>query len=147
MIINVLVTKADFKVVFFCFKSLKNGFCKKSLRKDEPLTSWTLFWAYLSSLVGGCNSKQTHQKVMTNMLKKVFNWSEVHLFEVTFYKIHTLGWAWIFIEKMTRAMKITYALVKDMLETVWERVLIISYIQHEISCLSFDLYMPPYSAE
>ena len=24
------------------------------------------------------------------MLKKVFNWSEVHLSEVTFYKIHTL---------------------------------------------------------
>ena len=23
------------------------------LRKDEPLTSWTLFWAYLSSLLGG----------------------------------------------------------------------------------------------
>ena len=29
--------------------------------------------------------------VMTNILKKVFNWSEVHLSEVTFYKIHTLG--------------------------------------------------------
>ena len=50
-----------------------------------------------------------------------------------------LGWAWIFIEKMTRAMKITYALVKDMLETVWETVLIASYIWYEISCLSFDL--------
>ena len=33
----------------------------------------------------------THPKVMTNMLKKVFNWSEVHLSEVTSYKIHTLG--------------------------------------------------------
>ena len=34
--------------------SLMYGFCKKSLRKDEPLTSWTLFfWAYLSSLLGG----------------------------------------------------------------------------------------------
>ena len=32
----------------------------------------------------------THPKVMTNMLKKVFNWSEVHLSEVTSYKIHTL---------------------------------------------------------
>ena len=32
---------------------LKYEFCKKSLRKDEPLTSWTLFWAYLSSLLGG----------------------------------------------------------------------------------------------
>ena len=34
--------------------------------------------------------QQTHPKVMTNMLKKVFNWSEVHLSKVTSYKIHTL---------------------------------------------------------
>ena len=34
--------------------------------------------------------QQTHPKVMTNMLKKMFNWSEVHLSEVTFYKILTL---------------------------------------------------------
>ena len=27
---------------------------------------------------------------MINMLKKVFNWSEVHLSEMTCYKIHTL---------------------------------------------------------
>ena len=32
----------------------------------------------------------THPKVMTNMLKKVFNWSKVHLSDVTSYKIHTL---------------------------------------------------------
>jgi hypothetical protein len=50
---------------------LKYGFCKKSLWKDEPLTSWTLFWAYLSSSLGGCNRKPTH------------------LSEVTSYKIHT----------------------------------------------------------
>ena len=35
-------------------------------------------------------TQQTHPKVMTNMLKKVFNWSEVHLSEMTCYKIHTL---------------------------------------------------------
>ena len=29
-------------------------------------------------------------QVMTNMLKKMFNWSEVHLSEMTCYKIHTL---------------------------------------------------------
>ena len=29
---------------------------------------------------------------MTNMLKKVFNWSEVHLSEVTSYKIHALSY-------------------------------------------------------
>ena len=28
--------------------------------------------------------------MITNTLKKVFNWSEVHLSEVTSYKIHTL---------------------------------------------------------
>ena len=32
---------------------LKYGFCMKSLQKDETLTSWTLFWAYLSSILGG----------------------------------------------------------------------------------------------
>ena len=76
---------------------LKYGFCKKSLRKDEPLTSWTLFWAYLSSLLGGCNSKPTGgnskptQKWWRICSKKVFNRSEVHLSEVTSYKIHTLS--------------------------------------------------------
>ena len=39
----------------------------------------------------GVGQQQTHPKVMTNMLKKVFNWSEVHLSEVTSYKIHTLN--------------------------------------------------------
>jgi hypothetical protein len=33
---------------------------------------------------------RSHFGKMTNMLKKVFNWSEVHLSEVTSYKIHTL---------------------------------------------------------
>ena len=36
------------------------------------------------------NQQQAHPKMMKNMLKKVFNWSKVHLSEVTFYKIHTL---------------------------------------------------------
>ena len=35
--------------------------------------------------------QQTQSTVMTNMLKKVFNSSEVHLSEVTSYKIHTLA--------------------------------------------------------
>ena len=38
----------------------------------------------------GMYNFETHPKVMTNMLKKVFNWSEVRLSEVTSYKIHTL---------------------------------------------------------
>ena len=33
-------------------------------------------------------------KRMTNMLKKVFKWSEVHLSEMTCYKIHTLMGGW-----------------------------------------------------
>ena len=77
--------------------SLMYGFCKKSLRKDEPLTSSTLFFLSIFVISFGwvCCCPQwvwccTHPKVMTNMLKKVFNWSEVHLFEVTFYNIHTL---------------------------------------------------------
>ena len=32
----------------------------------------------------------THPKVMANTVNKVFNWSEVHLSEVTSYQIHTL---------------------------------------------------------
>ena len=51
---------------------LKYEFYKKSHREDAPLTSWTLF--------------PPHQK----MGEKVFNWSEVHLSEVTSKKIHTL---------------------------------------------------------
>ena len=38
-----------------------------------------------------CCTCCTHLKVMTNMLKKVFNWSEVHVSEVNSYKIHTLA--------------------------------------------------------
>ena len=51
---------------------LKYGFCKKSLRKDAPLTSWTLHWS----------GKKRREKV--------FNWSEVHFSEVTSCKIHIL---------------------------------------------------------
>ena len=64
----------------FSFK-LDYGFCKKSHRKDEPLTSFG--WVQQVQ-------QQTHPKVTTNVLKKVFNWSEVHLSEVTPYKIHNL---------------------------------------------------------
>ena len=44
------------------------------------------FWVGLLLLV----EQQTHPKVMASMLKKVFNWSEVHLSEITSYKIHNL---------------------------------------------------------
>ena len=76
-----------------------------SFRKDEPLTSWTLFSTYLSSKLDsplinnwrGLNSSLTktlerENLILTiNMLKKVFNWSEFHLSEMACYKIQT--WA------------------------------------------------------
>ena len=43
---------------------------------------------------------------MTNMLKKVFNWSKVHLSEMTCYKIHTLD---SFVSKV-RASNLTFEL-------------------------------------
>ena len=49
---------------------LKYGFCKKSLRKNESLTSWTLLDHFFS--------------------RSVFNCSEFHFSKVTSYKIHTL---------------------------------------------------------
>ena len=79
---------------------LKYGFCNKSFRKDEPMTSWTLFSTYLSSKLCSpliktlerirSSSGEGESLLMINMWKKVFNWSEVHLSEMTCYKIHTL---------------------------------------------------------
>ena len=70
---------------------LKYGFCNKSFQKDESLNSWTLlqhicphFWAWLllySAITPKCEDKY---------VVKVFNWSDVHLSEMTCYKIHTL---------------------------------------------------------
>ena len=71
---------------------LKYGFCNKSFRKDEPLTSLTLlqnicphFWAGLL-LYSAITPKSEDKHVV-----KAFNRSEVHLSEMTCYKIHTLG--------------------------------------------------------
>ena len=71
---------------------LKYGFCNKSFRKDEPLTSWTLlqqicphFWAWL------LNTIVITPKSEDKYVVKVFNWSEVHLSKMTCYKIHTLA--------------------------------------------------------
>ena len=70
---------------------LKYGFCNKSFRKDEPLTSWTLlqhicphFWAWL------LNTIAITPKSEDKYVEKVFNWSEVHFSEMTCYKIHIL---------------------------------------------------------
>ena len=74
--------------------ALKYECCNKSFWKDELLTSWTLFSTYLSSKLDSPLIKTLEREnliLMINMLKKVFNWSEVHLSEMTCYKIHTLA--------------------------------------------------------
>ena len=81
----------NFSISKFVRRLLKYGFCNKSFRKDEPLTSWTLlkhnhphFWAWLLNTIAITPKSEDKYAV------KVFNWSEVHLSEMTFYKIHTL---------------------------------------------------------
>ena len=66
-------------------------FWKKSLRKNATLSSWTLFqhicphfWVWL------LNTITITPKSKDKYVVKVFNWSEVHLSEMTCYKIHTL---------------------------------------------------------
>ena len=58
----------------------------------------TLFSTYLSSKLDSSSPifwLEENLILMTNMLKKVLNWSEVHLSEMTCYKIHTLvRWSW-----------------------------------------------------
>ena len=46
------------------------------------------FW--VGATANPLGSTANPPKSDANMLKKVFNWSEVHLSEVTSYKIHTL---------------------------------------------------------
>ena len=65
-------------------RTLKYGFCNKSFRKDEPLTSSTLlqhicphFWAWL--LLYWAITPKSEDKYVV----KVFNWSESHLSEMT----------------------------------------------------------------
>ena len=67
-------------------------FVTKSFWKDETLTSWTLlqhicphFWAWF------LNTIAITPKSEDKYVQKVFNWSEVHLSEMTCYKIHTLA--------------------------------------------------------
>ena len=67
--------------------SLKYGFCKKSLWKNETLTSCPLFSFFLSLLVG-CNSKP-NQKWKKKWNKGATGQSFIFS-EVTSYKIHTI---------------------------------------------------------
>ena len=61
-----------------------------TLRFSLNFCFWICNCHYIDKIVFFESSCCTHPKVMTNMLQKVFNWSEVHLSEVTSYKIHTL---------------------------------------------------------
>ena len=74
-----------------CFKKendmnmIKYGFCKKSFRKNETLTSWTLWLTYFPDQCW--------------FGKQLFNWSEFHFFKVTFlqnpyFNLHTLKKCW-----------------------------------------------------
>ena len=65
---------------------LKYGFCNKSFRKDEPLTSLTLFQHICSNFwVGLLGAIAIPPKSEDKYVEKVFNWSEVHLSEMTYY--------------------------------------------------------------
>ena len=63
---------------------LKYGFHKKYFRKNEPLTSWTLFSPVFFQI-----STDQHWSGKKRG-EKVFNWSEVHFFGSTSYEIHIL---------------------------------------------------------
>ena len=69
-------------------KKLKYGFCKKSLRKNETLTSCPFFPFFFITF--GWVQQQNQPEVIKEM-EKMGNWSEFHFSEVTSYKIHTLG--------------------------------------------------------
>ena len=51
------LAEVTLQIGYFWDKSLKCGFCKKSFIMNVPLVSW----AYLSSLLGGYNSKPTQK--------------------------------------------------------------------------------------
>ena len=80
---------------FKCQILLNYGFCKKSFREDETLTSWTLlqhicphFWAWL--LLYSTSTPKSEDKYAV----KVFSWSEFHLSEMTllqnpYFKVHS----------------------------------------------------------
>ena len=66
-------------------------FVTKSFRKDEILASWNTFTTYLTSLWAWLlNTIAITPKSEDKYVEKVFNWSEVHLSEMTCSKIHTL---------------------------------------------------------
>ena len=91
--------KLEFFVTIMCHNEelsrtmslLKYGFCKKSLRKNASLTSWTLF----SSQKGTCSIIQ-----VPFCEEKSVQLVRVAFFVVTSYKIHTLADTKMKVERM-----------------------------------------------
>ena len=86
---------------------LKYGFHKKYSRKNEPLTSWTLFSpVFFQISADQCWSGKKRGK-------KVFNWSEVHFLGSTSYEIHSLDTIailiWYFSLVFSKAWKIEFS--------------------------------------
>lgn len=77
----VWIKKSKNEIHNFCCFWLKYGFCKKALRKDATLKSWTLFWPQTCTFM-------YHRYLF--VVKKVFNFSELHLSEVTSCEIYIL---------------------------------------------------------
>ena len=73
--------------MFVCYWFvLKYGFCNKSFRKDEPLTIFVIKIRFSSNQ----NIGEGESNFDDEYVEESVQWSEVHLSEMTFYKIHTL---------------------------------------------------------
>ena len=59
---------------------LKYGFCKKFLLSECNSDQLNISWPFLSSLLGGCNSKATPNPPKSDDKngQEMFNWSELH---------------------------------------------------------------------
>jgi hypothetical protein len=58
-----------------------DGSCKKLLLSECNADQLNIFWPFLSSLLGGCNSKATANPPKSDDKngQEMFNWSELHL--------------------------------------------------------------------
>ena len=67
---------------------------------NEPPISWNISWTFLSSLLGGCNSKATANppKSDEKNVQEIFNWSEAQCARMDLNKrflpkpMTTTGW-------------------------------------------------------
>ena len=72
--------KKPSKFQFYFTRVLMYGFCKKLLLSECNSDQLNISWPFLSSLLGGCNSKATanpHKSDDKNC-QEMFNWSELH---------------------------------------------------------------------